>query len=295
MGHFTDKTRLDIIFDVIRELSDFGEEDWLAAALTTTTASFTATDSLFSQYKLGTTVEIEQEMMRVTADATSTTVAVRRAVRGTSDPGVDHANGTMIRINPRYPQFEIVKYLNIVLSSKLERDVVNDATTTTSANTYLYDLPTGITADNLVRVFIRSSATDATAETQDRIEFYRVNRGQGTAGVDQIEFRYPLTPSRYLKFVYRGNYSYMDDDTDSVDLPHNPAAQSLPVLYICSQLLRLREAHRLRRDFGSFPDGATPSTARERMADWYMEEFNKLRLQTGLAPSTLGRSRLVGW
>jgi len=280
---FTAKTLKGLKMDVIRELNDFGEEDWLDSALTDSATSITVTDSAFKQYKIGTTIEIDEELMRVTATATSTAVTVRRAVRGTT--AVAHADNEMIRVSPKYMQPEIKTYINAALESELQRDIVNDATTTTAADTYMFDLPTGINADNLRSVFVRSSNTNATARTEDKIVGWWVNRGQGTAGVDQIEFPYVLSPAGlYIKYVYRGNYTFLTDDTDSCDLPTNASAHRLPVLFACSNLLRVKDAHRLKRDRNAFPDGATPMTARKNLADWYMDEFKRIRRQEHLAP-----------
>lgn len=280
---FIAKTLKDLKMDVIRELNDFGEEDWLDASLDNSATTFTATDSLFKQYKIGTTIEIDEELMRITATATSTTVAIRRGVRGTT--AATHSDNEIIRISPKYFQAEIKTYINACIESELQTDTVNDATTTTAAETYFFDLPAAINADNLRSVFVRSSNTDASARTEDKLVGWWVNRGQGTAGVDQIEFPYVVSPAGlYIKYVYRTNFTFLTSDSDTCDLPVNATAHRLPVLYACAQLLRIKDAHRNRRDRNSYPDGATPMTARKHTADWYIEEFKRLRQQEHLLP-----------
>ena len=289
---FTDLTLTNLIEDVLEELEDYGTEDILNGAINSSVTTLTSTDSEYKQYKKNTLLEINEELMLVTAAPSSTSITVRRGVRGTT--AASHADLDTIRFGPKYKKKKIKRHINMCLTSELQQQKTTDASTTSATNTYLYDLPTGITKDNLRAVFLRSSTTDASAETEGQITWYRINEAQGTAGVDQIEFRYLPTPSRYIKFVYRPNYTFLTDMTDSCDLPSNPAAQSLPMFYACAHLLLARETKRLRRDRNTQPDGATPSTARERHSDWYMDEFKRIRRQQGLEPNRT-TTRTVGW
>jgi len=290
---FTAKTRKDLVYEVIEELVDFGDEDKLGGALDNSSTSLTATDALYKQYLAKTLLEIDQEFIKLTEKATSTAIAnAQRGARGTT--AAAHSDGEMIRFNPKYSQNRIIRLLNTCLEAELQQQLTKDASTTSAANTYLYDLPTGVTGENLKEVYIRSSATDATARTDGLILAWRINEAQGTAGVDRIEFRYQVRAGDYIKFVYRPNFTYLGADTDSCDLPTNPAAHGLPVLYTCAHLLPARDTRRLRRDRNTYVDGATPLTARGRTGDWYMEEFKRIRRQERLEPINI-IPRTVGW
>ena len=289
---FTAKTRKNLVHEVIKELNDFGTEDWLSGSLNNSATTFVCTDANFKQYKLGTTIEMDQELLRVTANATSTTISVKRGVRGTT--AASHSSGEIIRINPKYTQERIIGLINTCLETELQKQVLNDTSITTTGNTYLYNLPAAVTKENLRAVYFRSSNTDATAKTDQRTSAYRVNKGQGTSGVDQLEFRFLQTAGLYVTLAYRSGFTYLETDAASCDLPLNAAAQSLPVYYACAYLLPSLETKRERRDRNSYPEGSPPMTARERSGDWYMKEFRRIRHRQGLAPNDT-RSRLVGW
>ena len=288
---FTAKTRKQLVYSVIRKLVDFGDEDKLGGALDNSSTSLTATDT--KQYTLGAILEIDQECIKLTEKASSTAITnVQRGARGTT--AATHSSGELIRFNPKYWQEEIIELINTCLETELQQQKTTDASTTSVVNTYLYDLPTGITKENLRAVFLRSSTTDSTAETEGQITWYRINEGQGTAGVDQIEFRYAPTPSRYIKFVYRPGFTYLETDAATCDLPLNAAAHSLPALYACAHLLPAGDTGRLRHDSNTYEDGSTPLTARGRTGNWYLEEFKRIRRKESLEPNRT-TTRTVGW
>lgn len=290
---FTAKTRLNLIMEVIGELSDFGNEDFLDAQLAAGATSLTATN--YVPYKKNTILEIEQEFIKTgTSNASSTTVSgLKRGVRGTTD--ALHADGSLVRFNPKYPQSKIVTLINTCIESELQQRKTTDASTTSAGNDYKYDLPTGISEENLRGVYMRSSATDASARTEGPpILNYRINKGQGTSNVDEIEFRAALPVGRYIAFDWVSGYTILETDGASCDLPLNPAAHNLPVLYACAQLLPFRENKRLRRDRNTYLSGSTPAGARERTGSWYWEQFRRIRKEQGLVPSK-STPLTVGW
>jgi len=280
---FTAKTRQQLVHATIRELRDWGRPDSLAADISSTgTLSLTATDyTLYTKY---TVFEIDQEIfLGPSANATSTAItATKRGHQGTT--ASTHTSGAIIRFNPKYEQQLIVDLINTCLEVELQKFAIDDTNTLSADGTYLYDLPTGVNSKNLKKVFVRSSSTDATARTEEEVHYYRIREGQGTGGVDQIEFKYAPALSRYIEFQYSSGFSRLETDGASCDLPLNEAAQRLPILYVCSQLLTIRDNQRLRKDKYSYPKGSTPMAARPLGASHYWETFKRIRKQQRLTP-----------
>lgn len=281
---FTAKTRLNLILETLNILNDFGEEDILNGAINDSVTTLVSTDTNFEQYDKGVILEIEQELMRIDSKPTSTSITVTRGWRGTT--AASHSDLAMIRFNPKYTQAEIVRLINTCLISELSQRKVNDATTTTSGTKQKYDLPTGVTKRNLREVWLRSSATDATATKEgEQILSYTFNDAQGTAGVDEIEFKFFPPNGQYLQYYYVPGFTELETDAASCDLPLNNAAHRLPVLYAAATLIPPRDNKRLRRDRNTYPSGSTPMNARGQSGEWYMREFKRIRKQQSLVPS----------
>ncbi len=127
-------TLASLILRVTRLLESEPGIDALGAAISSTSAtSITVTTG--ANFAKSARIEIDNELMNVTADPSGTTVTVSRGISGTT--AATHTNGSEIRINPRYPRVNIIDAINTILGNWIPAYMPRMIWDTTTAGTFL--------------------------------------------------------------------------------------------------------------------------------------------------------------
>lgn len=137
-------TLANYILRVRRLLEDEPGIDALQSAITTTTAT-TMSVADGTRFAKTARVEIDNELMQVTADPSVNTITIGRGISGTT--AATHSSGAEIRINPRFPRVNMIDALDVVVSNWIPAympRLVWDSTTagTFLPNVFIYPAPT---------------------------------------------------------------------------------------------------------------------------------------------------------
>ncbi|MDO8885768.1 hypothetical protein [Candidatus Oleimmundimicrobium sp.] len=110
---------------VRRNLKDFNDIDILGTAITDVAATtFTATD--YTKYSANDIIEIDSELMRVSATPTTTTVTVIRGYMGAT--AATHLINSSIILNPHYFAIDIEQAINEAITQELWQAKLDDYT-----------------------------------------------------------------------------------------------------------------------------------------------------------------------
>jgi hypothetical protein len=270
---------------VIANLEDDPAMDKLGAAITSSTA-LTLTCTTYTNYFDQAFIEFEEtgEVSRVSGEPSSTTITLlKRGMQGTTAATVTTA--TIVKINPKFYQWQINSDFNDCLSSKVLKTAYNATAVTTVASTRKYNLPAAIKLNRINKVFIYNSDN---TKKELILRWNATNVGTGTAGVDQIEFLDIHTASRKIGIEYLAGFTAFTADNVACDLPDNESAQLIPAYYSCYRRLIQKESPRLKKDKATFRRSGTPFGARTKAADEWRRDFIDACRSNGLHPNIEG-------
>ena len=228
-----------------RFLQDYPEEDALTASVASNGTSITIADG--TKYHAGDYLELEQELLYVSANGSGTTATVRRGMRGST--AASHANGTTILYRPRWSYVEIVDALNWAKDEcfpLIYKDVL-DTSLTTSATAYEYTIPS---LGGLPIRYVSQVELKASGETDYReVRWYAIRRG----ATPKIQFS--VIPDAGATIRIHGYSNFPDLTTgSSLDAQWPTNADKLLPLGAASYLLMSSEAKRARVDAGAQDD-----------------------------------------
>lgn len=224
--------------------------DELNRLTTTIDADDTALDLDFELggIQTGSLVAIDLEEMHVWSSSVSGGAVVQRAVNGTT--AAEHAAGSIIRVNPKVTDFEIVQALNEDLTDLSAQGLfqVTAETIDYDAGTDAYDLP----GDIITIIGVTYDANDGTERwnTIDR-SAWRIRRSMPTdvfaSGQSLTINGYAETGARInvaYKAPFAANLAAVDDDLADTGLP--VTAFDLPPI---GAAIRLRAGSEVARNF----------------------------------------------
>lgn len=276
---------------VLSELDAWGRQDILVGGITSVATSFTGKDK--SNYKRYTKIEIGTEIAIIATEATSNNVNITDGRGREGSTNVAHNAGDIIRIRPRVYREHINMLINDCLTGYLEIRA-EDESLTTILNQQVYDIPAGISLNQVTAIEIMDADGTNVEGPWKRVKFHS---GTGTGGLDEFELRGNSISGRTIKLSYRTNFtalSSLSDILDETGYPDTDSAQKLPVLFALSHLLPRKEGKRMMKDKNTFPDGATPFGARHRDGDYYWDKFIDQRNRARLSPNKSG-TQFIGW
>jgi hypothetical protein len=209
----------------------------LTISLSTTATSITVADT--SVMPANYTLEIDYEVLLVTASVSSTVTSVTRGWAGTA--AASHAVSSSVLVRPAYFSADIIDALN---SAKDEMypyvyKPILDTSLTGDDTTYEFTVPT--TIRHLTRVEVQ--VTGDTAYRQ--LKSWRVLR----ASTAKLSFRRP-PPAGTLRLHGFGAFDDLALSGDTVDALFPSNAENALVLGAASRLLSSGEAGRSRTDIG---------------------------------------------
>lgn len=145
-----------LVARIRRLLEDSHETDTLASSPSSSSTTITITTTRL--YSAGTKIEIDDEVMLLTADLSGSTATVVRGHQGTT--AAAHTSGATIRINPRYGQANIKEAVNTVLGNWITfyaPQLVWDSSTSGSFNSSRDIYPVDADAVGVSRVCYKES------------------------------------------------------------------------------------------------------------------------------------------
>lgn len=195
-----------------RYVRDFPELDTLTASATPSASSLTVADGTrYFQHML---IEVGQEVMRVTADGSGTSVSVQRGVRGSV--AAAHTNGATVLFQPAFYAVEILDALNEGIGAcfpLIYKPVVDESLTTT-ADTYEYNVPNmsgiDVPIPYISRISIKESGFDRFLEKRD----WWIIRG----GTPKVRFKRPEPASATIRIEGFGSFQHLAAVTNLEEL-----------------------------------------------------------------------------
>lgn len=222
-----------------RFVRDWPDQDVLTASLSSTASVVSIADGTI--YSKNWQLEFDQETVTTAAAGSGTTVAVRRAARGST--AASHATGTVVLIRPHFSALEILDALNASLTEmypKVYKPVL-DTSLTTLANTFEYTVPNldGVPIPYLSKIELKASGTSDYVEVRG----WSVRRG----ATPKIQFRDVQETGATIRVHGFGPFAELAyPDSLSAQFPLN-LVKALPV-GAASYLLASGEAGRVRAD-----------------------------------------------
>lgn len=219
----------------------------LAAAVTDSAETFTLTYDT-AQIQVGHYLEIDLEVLYVWAvDQSTKTVTVGRAQQGSV--AATHAEGAVVTVNPKFPDFAIVKAINDDLADLSAQGLyaVRTVSLTAAANAAGYDL-TG--ASDLLEVLSVTTKWPGADRHWTPVTNYELARnahsdfasGYALTVSDDVQVGYPI------RVTYKASFTAMTALTDDVEgvagLP--VTMHDLPPMGAAVRLVAPRE---IRRNF----------------------------------------------
>lgn len=227
-----------------RFLRDWPEEDVLTASISSSGTTLTVADATL--YKKNWLLELDQELVTVTADGATTDIPIRRGARGST--AASHVSSTVIVTRPHFFSVEILDALNDGLDAcfpLLYRPVANEYTGIL-ADTYEYDLPNmsgiSVAIPYLYEVEVQEPGDDAFR----KVRSWEIVRSANPF----IKFRRPLVADSTIRLRGYGPFTHLSAITDELDEFFPTQAEHLLPLYAASYLLGSGEAGRVRVDTG---------------------------------------------
>lgn len=227
-----------------RRLRDWPETDVTTASTASNGTTITVADA--TVYQTNFLLELEEELVRVTA-ASGTTVTIARAQKGST--AASHASGTAILKQPGFYTVEILDALNEGLDAcfpLLYRPVATEYTGL-NGTTYEFTVPTmsgiGVAIPFLYRVEIKDSGDTAFREERA----WEVVRSEAPF----IKFRRPPASGGILRLRGYGPFTHLASSASTLDTYFPVQAEYLLDLYATSVMLASGEAGRVRQDIGS--------------------------------------------
>lgn len=266
-----------------RFMGDWTEEDALTASCTSTATSISVVSDANLRYGVGYWLEIDSEVMRVASVASSTSLTVVRARRGTTN--ASHASSATILVKPEFYQQEIIDALNSGLEAcfPLIYTQVVDETVTGSASVYEYEIPdmpghTGYVIPYIAQIQLKDSSEDAFRASRA----WEIVRG----ATPKIRFKRALDGGETVRLVGYGPLPRLTTLADTLDAQFPPHAEGALVEYAASYLMGSGEARRVRSDIGPVDsrEQANAVGSSMRGSDALMRRFYNRLSQAAMPP-----------
>lgn len=235
-----------LVSRVRRFMGDWPDQDVLTASLASNTTLVSVADGTL--YYKNWQIEIDQEVMTIAATGSGTTFPVRRAARGTS--ATTHATASTVLIKPHFFYQEILDGINSALqdSFPLLYKQAMDATITTLANTFEYNIPNidGLPMRYVSKVEVKSTGMYDYREVRD----YSIRRG----AVPVIEFHWEPIPGSTIRIDGYSPFPDLVLAIDALDAQFPLNAVWPIVLGGAAFLTASGETRRVRWDTGIIDD-----------------------------------------
>jgi hypothetical protein len=263
-----------------RLMRDWPETDTTTASVASGGTSLNVADTTI--YFVNELLELDQEIVRVTALTNATTLGLQRGLRGTT--AASHASSVTVLQNPGFFSIEILDELNNALDAcfpLLYRPVATEYTGL-NGTTYEWTLPTmsgiSVAIPFLYQVEVKEAGDVAfRAETA-----WEVVRSEAPF----IKFRRAPTSGSTIRLRGYGPFTRFTAITDSLDTYFPKQAEGLLPLYAASQLLASGEAGRVRADVGTIDQREQANRLGGSMAasDRLLQKFYQRRADAAMPP-----------
>ena len=239
-------TATTLVQRVRRFLGDWPELDTISASVSSSGTSLTVVTDATTRYAPNWSIQIDQEVMRVTATA-ATTLTVQRGIRGST--AVTHASGATILIRPQFSDIEILDSLNAGIDATFPffYKPVLDTSLTTDGSSYEYTVPSGLTW--LSKVETKESGSPY----YYRIDGWTVKR----AATPTLQFATPPIQGT-LRLHGWGPLPQLTGFSDSLDAMWPAWGDDPLVEYAAQRLLMSAESQRVRLNAGPQDDAQAP-------------------------------------
>lgn len=136
-------TATTLVQRVRRFVGDWPDLDNITASVSSGGTSLTVASDATTRYAVNWLIQIDQEMMRVTA-AAATSLTVTRAVQGTT--AASHASGATILVRPQFSDQQILDAVNAGIDATFPffYKPVLDTSLTADGSSYEYTVPSGL-------------------------------------------------------------------------------------------------------------------------------------------------------
>lgn len=264
-----------------RFMGDWPEEDVLTASLSSSASSITVADgTLYAGRSL---IEIDSEVLYVTANGSGTSASVRRGLRGSS--AASHASSSTVLIRPAFTQLEVIDALNAALEAAFPwvyRQVI-DTTLSGSSGVYEYSVPdmTGFTGYSIP--YISTIELKSTGDSAYRkAHAWEIIRG----ATPKIKFRRALDGTETIRINGYGPLPRLASLSDTLPAQFPPPAEFALIEYAGSYLMASGEARRVRVDRGNIDnrEQANQVGSSMRGADALLRRFYARLAQAGMPP-----------
>lgn len=263
-----------------RLLRDWPETDVTTASIASGGTTLTVADT--TQYFVNERIEIGDEVLRVTALATGTTLTVQRAMRGSTQ--ASHAQSSTVLQNPGFYAVEILDELNNGLDAcfpLLYRPVAREYTGS-DGTTYEWNLPTmsglSVAIPYLYEIEVKESG-DVAFRRDDAWEVVRSEN-------PFVRFRRAPTSGSTLRLRGFGPFTHLTASTDTLDTYFPLQAEGLLPMFAASQLLASGEAGRVRVDVGAIDqrEQANRTGASMSASSSLLQRFYQRRADAAMPP-----------
>ena len=231
---------------VRRFLGDWPDLDTASASISSGGTSLTVATDATTRYAVNWTIQLDQEMMRVSAVA-ATTLTLVRGVQGTT--AASHASGATILVRPQFSDVQILDSLNAAIDATFPffYKPILDTSLTADGSTYEYTVPAGLTW--LSKVETKESGSPY----YYRIDGWTVKR----AATPVLQFATPPIQGT-LRLHGWGPLPQLTGFSDSLDALWPAWGDDPLVEYAAQRLLMSAESQRVRLNAGPQDDGQAP-------------------------------------
>lgn len=262
-----------------RMIGDFPEID--VTTTTTTTASTSVVVADTSIYQKGSHIVIEDESMRVTAIANTTTLTVIRGYQGTT--AVEHASGSKVLADPLASAADYLDGLNEGLRYLWPNFFVyvEDTSLTAVNDTSDYELPDSLKDGRVLRVQVLEAGGLPTAWYEWRQ--FEIRRDATDSVGEKIHFtNWPPPAGSSIKLIGLGRYT--TDLAIGTAIPTNVSDAALSCLpsYAAYYVLSQAEARRNRITRAqNIGPAASPAGANSNLAVAMFNKFMAMKAMLG--------------
>jgi hypothetical protein len=268
-----------------RFVRDWPDEDVLTASVASTATLISVADGTI--YKKNWQVELDQEILTVSADGSGTTFAARRGARGTT--AASHVTASVVLRRPHFFAIEIIDALNAAKDAcypYIYKEVL-DTSLTTLANTYEYTVPSmsGTYGGQTIPVqYLSKIEVKPVGETNYRpVRNWSVRRGS----TPKIQFKELPEAGATIRVHGYGPFPDLVAAADVLDAQWPPQAERLLLTVGASDyLLASGEAGRVRVDTGAMDsrEQATRTGSSMAAANGMSARFNRMLQNAAMRP-----------
>lgn len=236
-------TATQLVQRVRRFVGDWPELDTAAASISSSGTSLQIADS--TKYAVNWLIQLDQEVMRITALADATHLTVLRGVRGST--AASHANATTILVRPQFSDLEVLDALNAGIDATYPYFYKDNLDTSITADGSSYEytaVPSGI------RMLSKVEIKESGSPYYYRIDGWTVKRGGGTV---TLQFATPPIQGTLRLWGY-GSLPQLTDFSSSLDTQWPSWGDDILVEYAAQRLLMSSEAQRVRMNAGPQDD-----------------------------------------